>query len=644
MGCFYGSVQIRGNDRLAVQTAIEDLARESRICCWLGPPLDGWIGVYPIGHGQDPSIARALAARLGGDVFQLLVYDDDVFAYAYHRYGKEVDQYSSRPEYFGALPGRARKKLAGRPDRFKHLAVDAAGFDRLRERLSEQEARPAVFASELLTLFASAFAIRNVQTCYEYLSNGEHDVDGWSDFVHIPELGREEAERGAPGAASPQEARHEMLLAAQGGPRGREVPSPYWCPAADGEGFYVVWAPAAYTSLEPVSIERLGPPWTASAVPTGLTCDPTIMQIVLSPTGRHLAITCAGGEPRGTVWSLADRRLVAKLPQGHAAFRFEFLPDESAAVWVGASRLAGEIGILPFGTGEPRFMSLPSTKLAVAHPGGKVLAALDARDRLSIVELDSGKVDRTLFLHGVRPPLEAAFVLGPDYPREWRSMAPGALDDVLAQKQNNLIEVFERQFQGQPSARLDAQRKKARAQVARYVKDAREALARAREPSWLDEKGRSNESVNQLAFDASGVRLFAATSAGLRVYLWRDVVAATTEMPPAAMAVNNDSWLEPGALAAGMQKPGLSALVHDARRDWLLFAGQEGRVRFLDLSHGGSGVLLDVPGRPAIGQLALSRDGSALGLTCDPDINLEGPNRRAAVIQFWDYLALCRSL
>jgi hypothetical protein len=43
-------------------------------------------------------------------------------------------------------------------------------------------------------------------------------------------------------------------------------------------------------------------------------------------------------------------------------------------------------------------------------------------------------------------------------------------------------------------------------------------------------------------------------------------------------------------------------------------------------------------------ELALSRDRSALGITCDPDINEEGSDQRAAIIQFWDYRALCSRL
>ena len=233
-----------------------------------------------------------------------------------------------------------------------------------------------------------------------------------------------------------------FLLAEQGGQRGRKVPSPHWCPSPDGAGFLVGWAPPEFTSREPFPLDRIGPPWSAGPVPTGLTADPTVMHLVLSPSGRHLAIACSGGDERATAWDLGDRRCLARLPRGHAAFRVEFLPDESAIVYVGASvdSPEGEIGILPLGAGEPRFIGFTRPTLAVAHPAGETLAVLDGRNRLSVLDLASGRAERVLFVDGIRPPINAAFLLGPDYPRDWLTMAPEELDNLLRQKQDELLQ------------------------------------------------------------------------------------------------------------------------------------------------------------------------------------------------------------
>ena len=115
-------------------------------------------------------------------------------------------------------------------------------------------------------------------------------------------------------------------------------------------------------------------------------------------------------------------------------------------------------------------------------------------------------------------------------------------------------------------------------------------------------------------------------------------------MPPPELVANLDPWASETPPEAGARGNFVNSLAHDSDRDWLLFAGGEGRVRYLDLADGRTGILLEPPGRPGIGHMALSRDRSALGITCEPDINDEGANQRAAVIQFWDYRVLCRLL
>ena len=272
-------------------------------------------------------------------------------------------------------------------------------------------------------LLASALGMSNVQTCYEYLNNGENDVDGRADFLHIPDLRVEKTRQRKADAALHDETRRllreGLLLAEHGGQRGRKVPSPHWCPSADGAGFLAVWAPPELTSREPVPVKRIGPPWSAGPIPIGMTTDPKVVQLVLSPSGRYLATDCPNGDPRAAAWHLGDGRCLARLPRGHAAFRVEFLPDESAMVCLGASVASpsGEIVILPLGPSEPRFIEFSKPKLAAFHPAGEKIAVLDGRNRLSVLDFPSCRSDRVLFVGGIRPPMNAVFVLGPDYPR-----------------------------------------------------------------------------------------------------------------------------------------------------------------------------------------------------------------------------------
>ena len=61
MGGHYGSVQLRTTDRAAVLAAADAVCRERGIRCLVGPALNGWVGVYPEGHGQDHSVGEQVA-------------------------------------------------------------------------------------------------------------------------------------------------------------------------------------------------------------------------------------------------------------------------------------------------------------------------------------------------------------------------------------------------------------------------------------------------------------------------------------------------------------------------------------------------------------------------------------------------------
>lgn len=663
MGASFGSVQLFCQAQKTVRDVLEEMATKRKAPFWLGPALGNWTGVYPVHQGIDPSVARDLARKLGGELFYLMVHRDDVFAYEYYRDGKRLDQYCSRPDFFTESTAAARKSLRGRPEKFPHLAADPERFAQFQQQIAEQAEQPIVFASELLDALASALGMANVATSYEYLTDGQSDVEGWDQFLHVPDLRTEQARSRKADAAHQQEVRRLMdeglLLAERGGQRGRDVPFLHWCPAADDAGFLLVAQPPEFTR-EPVPIERIGPPWSIGPKPIGLSVDPNIHALVSSPSGRFVAACCLNFGPNVSVWDLADHRCVATPPRSsHPAHTLTFLPDDSAIVCNRFGMESAQITIEPLASGEPRSFPWPlSLTTPAVHPNGRSVVVIDARNRLSVLHLPSGRFERTLFIGGVGVPIEALRLLGNDFPDDWLTISDAAIDELVRRKRDELADahgkmVRKRSTENPSAAQAEPawmelgkkmlEERGSPEQIGTIERDARAALTAARAPGWVDQNGRSRESVNEIAFDAGGDRLFAATSGGLRVYRWRDCLEADAEMPDPVFAIDAGTMVQEtadGNLSIG---GAIATLAHDPDRDWLLFGGADGRVRFLDLASGLTGTLLEPPGLRPIGQLTFSRDRTVLGLSCGTNMVEDfsrRPMRSAAAVQFWNYRAL----
>src|SRR5262245_35584986 len=69
VGGFYGSIQFRADDSEGVLAIVREIANGSSDRFLCGPPLNGWVGVYPSGNGQDERIVRACAGKWSGELF-----------------------------------------------------------------------------------------------------------------------------------------------------------------------------------------------------------------------------------------------------------------------------------------------------------------------------------------------------------------------------------------------------------------------------------------------------------------------------------------------------------------------------------------------------------------------------------------------
>jgi hypothetical protein len=435
MGGFWGSVQVRGEDREPVRSAVERIATEGRRFL-IGPPLGGWIGVYPSGSGQDFGVGKDLAARLPGELIAMLVHDEDVFAYEYHRDGDRIDQYDSRPDYFHEVSDEERRSLRGRPEVLEHLARDPTAFAAVWERLAAQAVKQEVFASDLLLAFAEALGIHNALTSYEYLKEDEEtdDVEGWGQFLHVPDLSAEKARERARAAAVKAEKRRLIaegwLLAERGGAARWPGPYPWVAPSPDGRGFFVVWSGVSRQGEEPRRLLHEAPPWPDEPEATSWTLGPEDHGPQLSPSGRYLAATRLTDGWKVAVWDLLDHRPAATVPLVDRARCVGFLPDESAIVSIGDLK-DGCVAILPIDGGETRVIPFPNVKLVEPHPSGSSLIVVDQSNRLHVVDIASGRVQRT---HHVG----AAPVPAPPTP------ALDALEQWLRQQHAGLLEALDK--------------------------------------------------------------------------------------------------------------------------------------------------------------------------------------------------------
>jgi hypothetical protein len=649
MGAFYGSVQVRTDDREAVRGILEKLVAKQPTRFLVGPALRGWVGVYPEHHGQDERVAQAVARLFPGEVLYLMVHDDDLFAYAYYRGGQLLDQYNSCPDYFDDDEDgeEAPEPFRGRPEVFRSLLPDVQSLQALTDLLAAEQ---PLFASETLQSFAEVLAIPNALTSYEYLQHGETDgVEGWDEFIHVPDQAPEKARRQA--AEADQAAAKERLRAG-----GRllfekaatgQFALPVWCADREGSGFLVVWASLMARGQAPV--ERLAPPWAVPLAATGILTSAMTFALARSPSGRYLA--AGDGQGKARLWDLDSGRELLEVAQPPRVSWIGFSPDEMHFLAVSP---AGMTVTALDGGQRVAAVEVYSAKLAAVHPSGTAVVA-DETGTLAFVELPSGQIRKKLRAVGTKQS-------GPVLAR-----LPGEVVQrkvSAAEVEARVKEALERQ-----RAQAEAMQQKVRAAFARAglpePKDLRERMAK--ELAQITEAARPfvertlaaagpgglvpvralqpapdqrPERITALDVSADGRWLFYACQEGVRVLRWDELLAAADAAPAPAFAA--DSEAVPVTMGGGesVEQKHTYTLAHDAAAGRLLFAGLEGTVRSLNLTDGSTSVLLDPPGRAPILRLGLSADRSALCLTCQPELFATGRARKPPVVQVWSYAGL----
>ena len=148
------------------------------------------------------------------------------------------------------------------------------------------------------------------------------------------------------------------------------------------------------------------------------------------------------------------------------------------------------------------------------------------------------------------------------------------------------------------------------------------------------------QSVRSLSFGESGSYLFCGTNEGVCALEWGKALALSGLVPIAPLGFVKAEPLTPKDGIGQSQL--VYAVVVDSKARRILFAGLEGKVRFINFSDGSVGDLLDPGIRRPFSKLELTPDRSSLVGTAHP--KRESSRKiEPASFQIWNYPALCKA-
>ena len=390
MGAFYGGVHIRADEREPVVDAIRGLAKRK----WrflISPVFDGWVSVFPNLNGQDDKVSKAIAKRVDADRLHLAIHDDDLLYYWFYQRGKLIDKYSSCPDYFGGISDRAKARWQGKPDLLEGLLPNSDARP-LQELLDGMRSGP-LFSSELPQRLPALLGIRNAWTAYEYLIDGEtDDIAGWDEFVHLPDLSKEQKRQQRIEADI---ARRKRVLRRDGQLvgtiRGRDRRSRTVITADNSDlGFLVCWT--VYN--QPPIVQRLAPPWSEPRS-VGMEIGPDVYVMQTSKSGRYLATGHASGNWKACLWDLSSERMLWEIGQRRVVSWVGFVDQERQLV----SLSENQATIIDVADGSAlatceydRFQG--SYIAGATHEGSKTLV-VGGQMGLTIIDLNTCECQRT---------------------------------------------------------------------------------------------------------------------------------------------------------------------------------------------------------------------------------------------------------
>jgi hypothetical protein len=593
MGGHYSSIHVRTNAANSVLSAVTEIASEEQVKFLVAPAINGWISIFPEDNGQNAKISEDLAARLQDqELIHCLVHDDDIFAYWYFEKGILKDRYNSCPTYFSDKNpeprggnARALGHLLAKPDEATKLQqlLDTARFDFEMERFDQ---------------FAAMLGLPNAVSAYEYLQNGERDgIKQWKQFVHVPDL---TAARAAKRVAKAKAKAEMKRLAAEGvlivelvGAKTSHPlfpKSPTWSIDPKTNDVLLMWSDNPMAAAEPAPLIRVDVR-TGKQETTGVNPSNHTISLAVNSSGRWLAAGGASGEWKTQVWDLPAARMAFELPQSRASGGLCFSPDGQSLFSLSETTITMASGS-DLKTIEAIRCSEHGRTLAI-HPHGEHLVVA-SQGMLAIVHIPTRTELKTM----------------------WVDARPGPERTILER------------FAPPTAARLLES-------LSPHISAAEMEQQRVRMQQSLIPK----QSVFALTFSPDGELLICGTNAGVCVFDWRAVLGSPPMSPltPKKFIEGEVPESEDEETAPGSKI--IYSVIYDSIRHRVLFAGLEGKVRFLELAEGLTGDFLVPPIRLPFWRLELTPDRTGLVGTA---MTISNRKPEPQKFQIWNYPALCK--
>lgn len=174
MGASFANCNVRTTHALKCAKALASSIGSRAL---MTDPKRGWITVYDEesesqGDKVLRGLAKTLSAKLKTVVISIFVHDSDIFHYLVYEKGELVDQFDSKPDYFGPLSDAHKKEWRGDFSKLLSYATKGTALSDFK-RLAE---RDCLFEEERAGEFAELFGIdpSRAMTGFKYTQEAKH--------------------------------------------------------------------------------------------------------------------------------------------------------------------------------------------------------------------------------------------------------------------------------------------------------------------------------------------------------------------------------------------------------------------------------------------------------------------------------------